>query len=267
MKGNLFGSPATGWAESVRSTLYIVSTIVGFSIQDMTFFWKGQMSPGVKESDTQLPTVPLYLHNGAVLGCQAGRHSRAMARSTLSTTNTSALAPEGCRKDLQRENISLKKKTVKLVRLLQCYKERYERAADERDEAIDKEKQMRKRNEETIAKLHQTEEKLINLEGLALLNQSGKGIKELELKLAATKCDLAMAIQEKDDQADEYEMQLEELRIQIKLLGKESCQSSGSNKVNETLIVEEKCQSPPERRGGWRQLSSCFGVCHANIDD
>mmetsp|Transcript_20822 Transcript_20822/g.29198 ORF Transcript_20822/g.29198 Transcript_20822/m.29198 type:complete len:190 (+) Transcript_20822:44-613(+) len=189
-----------------------------------------------------------------------------MARSTSSTT-TSTVVPEGCKKDLQRENIALKKRTVKLVRLLQCYKERYERAADERDEAIDKEKQMQTRNEEMIARLHQTEEKLISLEGLAILNQSGNGIKELELKLAATKCDLAMAIQEKDDQADEYETQLEELRRKIKSLGEKSCQSPGSNKINEILIIEEKCQSPPERREGRRPFTSCFGVCDANIDD
>jgi len=114
------------------------------------------------------------------------------------STNTKALETEQPSAEaLLKENLMLKRNNLKLARLLKFYKERYTTAEKEREEAHEIAKQMSERNRIMLLQLQRTEEKLIDLEGVARLNKAGNGLIELEFKLAEARCDLAEVQHEK----------------------------------------------------------------------
>eukprot|EP00465_Bigelowiella_longifila_P011928 CAMPEP_0185254346 /NCGR_PEP_ID=MMETSP1359-20130426/3104_1 /TAXON_ID=552665 /ORGANISM="Bigelowiella longifila, Strain CCMP242" /LENGTH=265 /DNA_ID=CAMNT_0027837269 /DNA_START=72 /DNA_END=870 /DNA_ORIENTATION=+ len=133
--------------------------------------------------------------------------------------------------ELRSLNVKLRERAIELAKMAIYYKKMYEGAlqqrdcvVEQRDAAISRTRLLEMKRTETLRKLQNTEEKLIDLEGLAKLNKSNYGgpkiVQELEMRLASVNCDLALSRQEKDDLVEEYENEIEELRKKVKQLEK-----------------------------------------------
>jgi len=119
-------------------------------------------------------------------------------------------------KDLQI--IDLKKDQAKLFRVVEFYKEKREKALKQRDQAYNGIKILKQKYEQAVTEKEEATEKIISMEGLMKLEQEGSALRELEMKVAELKCQLAESEQEKDDIIDDYETQIEDLKCTLETM-------------------------------------------------